>query len=136
MARSSDILRARILACLLDLAFAAAVADVPGLAATLLIWRFLPASRPLLPWLWAATAAAAMLIFLLRDRSGGRARRLLALEVRREDGGAPGAWRSVARNLPLIVPFWNLSEALPVFRDGEAVRPADRRLGLRVARTL
>jgi hypothetical protein len=129
-------LRARILACLLDLAFAAAAVDIPALLATVAIWRFLPAALPLLPWLWGATAVAGLLAFLLRDSSGGRARRLLALEVRREDGGRPGAWRSLARNLPLIVPFWNLSEAFPVFRDGEAVRPADRRLGLRIARTL
>src|SRR5262245_57579096 len=126
MARSSDMLRARILAFLLDLAFAAAAVNLPALIATALIWRFLPGARPYLSWLWAGTAGAALLLFLLRDRSGGRARRLLALEVRRKDGGVPGAWRSVARNLPLIVPFWNLSEALPVFRDGEAVRPADR----------
>jgi hypothetical protein len=136
MGRGSDILRARILALFLDLAFVAAAIDLPALLATVLIWRFFPAARPALPYLWAAAAAAAVIGFLLRDRSGGTARRLLALEVRREDGGKPGAWRSVARNLPLIVPFWNLSEALPVLRDGEAARPADRRLGLRVARTL
>jgi hypothetical protein len=129
-------MRARILACLLDMALAAGATNIPALAVTVLAWRLLPAVRPALPWVWAAAAAAAVLGFLLRDSSGGRARRLLALEVLREDGAPPGPWRSIVRNLPLLVPLWNIREALPLLRDGEAVRPADRRLRLRVSRTL
>jgi hypothetical protein len=130
---NSEYRRGRLLAFCLDLAIPALVADAAGLLAAALLWRLLPGSRPFLPALFPLAAAAALVVFLLRDVRGGRARRWLALEVRTRAGEPPGVWASVRRNLPLLVPGWNLVEAWPVLRDGLAPRPSDRRLGLRVA---
>src|SRR5262245_55547309 len=87
--------RTRLLALFLDALVCAGAADAVGLASTALVWRLWPASRPAIPFLWGVLAAAATLAFLLRDSRGGRARRWLAIEVRRLDGRRPGAWRSI-----------------------------------------
>jgi hypothetical protein len=129
---SSEMRRARGLALLLDLLLPAAIADLAALSLTAALWFLAPGRRGLAPWIWAAAAAAATLGFLLRDTRGGRARRWLALEVRDGRGAPPGAWGSIRRNLPLLLPIWNLAEAWPVLRDGGAARPADRGRGYRV----
>ena len=127
--------RTRLLALFLDVLLCAALADAVGLLASALVWRLLPAARTVIPGIWAALAALAAAAFLLRDARGGRARRWLALEARREaDGRPPGAWGSVRRNLPLLVPIWNLVDAWPVLRDGEAPRRCDRSTGIRILR--
>jgi hypothetical protein len=128
--------RTRLLALFLDVLVCAGIADGVGLAVTGLVWRLWPAGRPAIPWLWAALAGGAILAFLLRDARGGRARRWLALEVRTVDGegGPPGAWRSIGRNAVLLVPGWNLWDAWPALRDGEAPRRCDRVLRLRIFR--
>jgi hypothetical protein len=124
--------RTRLLALFLDVLVCAVPADLAGLAVSALLWRLYPRALPALPWLWAALALAATLGFLLRDASGGRARRWLALEVRRADGAAPGPWGSIRRNLPLLVPGWNLLDAWPVLEDGAAARRCDRASGVRI----
>lgn len=124
--------RARILAFFLDWALCAGSADVVALALTWTIWKILPAWRSAVPYVWAGAGAAALLAFLLRDSSGGRARRWLALEAVDRDGRPPGPWGSIRRNLPLLIPIWNLVEVWPLVKRGEAVRPADRRRGIRV----
>ena len=127
--------RARILAFFLDCLVCAAPADLAGLAVTWAVWRLFPAWKPALPWVWAVLALAAAVVFLLRDARGGRARRWLALEARTADGGPPGAWGSVRRNLPLLVPVWNLVDAWPVLRSGEAPRRIDRSSKTRIVPT-
>jgi membrane associated rhomboid family serine protease len=122
------------MAFFLDVLVVAAIADLAGLVATWILWRYLPAGRPAVAWIWRLLGAAAVLGFLLRDTRGGLGRRWLALEARRPDGRPPGALGSVARNLPLLIPFWNLYDAWPVFRRGEAPRRADRRSGIRIWR--
>lgn len=126
--------RTRLLALFLDVLVCAALADAAGLAASALVWRLLPAARSGIPWLWALLAAAATAAFLLRDARGGRARRWLALEALRPDGRPPGAWGSVRRNLPLLFPLWNLFDAWPVMKNGEAPRRCDRSTGIRILR--
>jgi uncharacterized RDD family membrane protein YckC len=126
--------RARILAFFLDVLVCAGCADVAGLAATALLWESVPGGRELIPWVWGAAGAGAVCAFLLRDSSGGRARRWLGLEVVRPDGRPPGAAGSIRRNLPLLIPLWNLFDAWPVLRDGEAARVSDRITGIRVRR--
>ena len=126
-------LRRRLLAALLDLLVAAAAADAAGLLLTAVVWRYAPGARPALPWAWGLLAASAIAAFLLRDRRGGRARRWLALEARRPDGSEPGWWGSFRRNLPLLVPLWNLYDAWPLTRDGEAARRCDRAPGIRIS---
>jgi RDD family len=124
--------RARLLALFLDVLVCAAPADLAGLALTWGVWRFLPSARTWIPAIWAVAGVAATAAFLLRDAAGGRARRWLATEARRPDGRPPGAWGSVRRNFPLLVPFWNLYDAWPFLQDGEAPRRTDERTGIRM----
>ena len=127
--------RMRLLALFLDVLVPALLADAAGLLLTFLIWRYLPAARAAVPWVWTVLGLAATVAFLLRDRNGGRARRWLALEARRPDGRPPGAWGSIRRNLPLLVPIWNLYDAWPLRNDGAAPRRCDRRTGIRISRS-
>lgn len=127
--------RARLLACLLDFAICAACADAVALGLTALVWWAVPGARPAVPFLWAAAALAALAAFTTRDGRGGRARRWLGLEAVRPDGSPTGMKASIRRNLPLLVPGWNLFDAWPVLRDGEAPRRADRKTGVRIRRT-
>jgi hypothetical protein len=127
--------RMRLLALFLDVLVCALAADAAGLVLTFAIWRYFPGARGAVPWIWAACGLAAVAAFLLRDRRGGRARRWLALEARRPDGRPPGAWGSIRRNLPLLVPLWNLYDAWPLRADGEAPRRSDRRTGIRIWRS-
>jgi hypothetical protein len=127
--------RARLLALLLDVLVAAACADAAALLATAAVWRGLPFAREAIPWIWGAAAAAAIALFLVRDARGGRARRWLGLEAVRRDGRPPGAALSILRNLPLLVPGWNVLEAWPVLRDESAPRRSDRKTGIRIVRT-
>ncbi|HTR04371.1 MAG TPA: RDD family protein [Thermoanaerobaculia bacterium] len=126
--------RARLLALFLDVLVVAVPADLAALLLTWLVWRFLPAFRPAIPAIWIAAGSAATAAFLLRDAGGGRARRWLALEARRPDDRPPGPWASVRRNLALIVPFWNLYDAWPLFRKPDGERRTDRRTGIRILR--
>ena len=127
--------RARLLALFLDILVCAAPADLAGLLLTGFIWRFVPAWRGAISPIWIAAGAAATAAFLLRDAGGGRARRWLALEARRADGAPPGRLASVRRNLPLLVPLWNLYDAWPMLRRVDGERRTDRRTGIRIVRT-
>ena len=129
--------RMRLLALFLDVLLCALAADAAGLALTFLVWNYLPPERaiPAIPAVWLVCGFAAVVAFLLRDRRGGRARRWLALEARRPDGRPPGFWGSVRRNLPLLVPLWNLFDAWPLYADGEAPRRCDRHTGIRISRS-
>lgn len=124
--------RARILAFFLDVLLCASAADLAGLSVTWAVWRLFPAFRAALPLVWAALGLAAMAAFLLRDKGGGRARRWLALEAVGGDGRPASGWDSIRRNLPLLVPIWNLVDAWPVLLDGQAPRRCDRAAGTRI----
>jgi hypothetical protein len=126
---------ARLLAFLLDLLVCAAAADAAGLLATAAIWLLAPQWRPAIPAIWGAAALSGIAAFLLRDSRGGRARRWLALEARDARGRPPGALGSIRRNLPLLLPIWNLIEVWPLLSDGGAQRPSDRRRGIRILRS-
>lgn len=127
--------RARLLAFLLDVLAAAALADAGALLATAAVWWGLPFAREAIPWIWGAAGGTAVVLFLVRDARGGRARRWLGLEAVRREGGPPGAALSIRRNLPLLIPGWNVLEAWPVVRDGAAPRRSDRKTGVRILRT-
>jgi hypothetical protein len=130
---NSEFRRARLLAFCLDFAVPVFVADGAALLLAAALWRLAPAGRDLAVWLFPAAGAAAVGSFLLRDARGGRARRWLALEIRDRQGPAPGRWGSIRRNLPLLVPGWNLIDAWPVFSNGLAPRRCDRSRGFGVA---
>ena len=72
---------ARLFAFFLDLLICAACADAAGLAATAVVWFWIPGARPGIPAIWAAVGAGAVAAFLLRDARGGRSRRWLGLEA-------------------------------------------------------
>ena len=124
--------RARILAALLDALVSLVVVDAAALAITAAVWLWLPGARGFTAWIWAAAALGAIAAFLLRDASGGRARRWLALEAVGPEGRPPGVRGSIRRNLPLVVPVWNLWDAWPLLADGAAQRRTDRASGIRV----
>jgi hypothetical protein len=124
--------RARILAFFLDVLLCAFAADLAGLGISWAVWSLFPGFRGSLPLVWAGLGSAALAAFLLRDAGGGRARRWLALEAVGGDGLPASRWASIRRNLPLLVPGWNIFDAWPVFRDGQAPRRCDRAVGTRI----
>jgi len=79
---------------------------------------------------WFAALAVIILAILLRDGFRGRSigKQLLGLRMITPRGERCGYVRSVVRNLPLIVPVWNLVEFVLVL----AGKP---RTGDRIART-
>jgi len=127
--------RLRILAVLLDLLICAVVADGVGLVASGIAWFWIPAFRAALGWLWGGAAAGALVAFLLRDARGGRARRWFGLEAVRPDGAPPGGLGSIRRNLPLLIPIWNVYEVWPVLHEGTAARRSDLKTGVRIVST-
>jgi uncharacterized RDD family membrane protein YckC len=95
-------------------------------------------------WLWDSTWGVARIwhtmIFinvaalLLRDAWHGRSpgKRLMGLRLDTPDGKACSVLRSMARNLPLVVPGWNLVEIAMILFARDARRSGDRIAGTRV----
>ena len=79
---------------------------------------------------WWVALAFLLVFILLRDGFRGRSfgKQLLGLRLITPNGKRCGFFRSFVRNLPLIVPVWNLLEAVLVV----ASKP---RTGDRIART-
>jgi len=79
---------------------------------------------------WMAALALLLIGLLIRDGYRGRSigKQMLGLRLLTPSGEGCGWGRSVARNLPLIIPVWNLLEAGLVI-SGRA------RTGDRIART-
>ncbi|KAA0252398.1 hypothetical protein FBQ97_16505 [Acidobacteria bacterium ACD] len=74
-----------------------------------------------------------VLLFLARDAGpGSPGKRLLGLAVVGPHGASWSLGASVLRNLPLLLPLWNLVEAIEVVRRGDGRRPGDRVAGTRV----
>lgn len=75
---------------------------------------------------WVATLAILMIGMLLRDGYHGRSigKQLLGLRIRTPRGEHCGWGRSIVRNIPLLVPAWNLIEVVMVIA-GKA-RSGDR----------
>lgn len=78
---------------------------------------------------WYAGGVVLITYVLFRD-SGGRSpgKRLLGLRIITSKGKPCGVGRSLVRNLPLVVPGWNVLEALLLISDR-------RRTGDRLAAT-
>ncbi|MGA7992928.1 MAG: RDD family protein, partial [Thermoanaerobaculia bacterium] len=74
-----------------------------------------------------AAQILAVLLFLARDAMGGSpGKKLFGLRLIRSDGSPSGFAASVLRNLPLLVPGWNLVEIASVMRRRDGRRPGDR----------
>lgn len=80
---------------------------------------------------WWAALAILVLAILIRDGIGGRSvgKQLLGLKLSTPKGDRCGYLRSIVRNVPLIVPLWNLLEA-------GFVLAGRRRTGDRIAGTV
>jgi hypothetical protein len=120
--------RERALALLADWTLVAFLVDVPALAALVVMFFFFP-DAPLRETGFAAFCLE-LLLFLARDTTGGLSRKWMGMKIQDSRGRNPGFLRSICRNLPLLVPGWNLYEAWRVFRNGSSPRSLDRPLGL------
>jgi uncharacterized RDD family membrane protein YckC len=81
---------------------------------------------------WWVALATLILSILIRDGIRGRSvgKQLLGLRLNTRSGGTCGYFRSIIRNIPLIVPLWNLIEIAFVLA-GKA-RTGDRIAGTTV----
>ncbi len=75
---------------------------------------------------WWIALGIFMIAMLIRDGIRGRSpgKKLLGLRIRTRQGEGCGVMRSVIRNVPLVVPGWNLVEAILVI--GGRSRTGDR----------
>lgn len=79
---------------------------------------------------WYVALGILMLAMLLRDGYRGRSpgKRLLGLRILTPAGDGCGYGRSIVRNVPIVIPIWNLAEVVMVL----AGKP---RSGDRIAKT-
>lgn len=118
----------RIAAFLVDALTMAVILILPASAVSYgLTWTSSPRGIQLVWWI---TLAILMAGILLRDGFRGRSigKHLLGLRLLTPRGEGCGYFRSVLRNLPLVIPVWNFLEAILVI----AGKP---RTGDRIART-
>lgn len=78
--------------------------------------------------IWWSALLVFILFILFRDGFGGRSvgKRVMAVEIRTPAGRGVSLFRSAARNLPLVVPLWNLVEVAMVFFAADGRRTGDR----------
>jgi uncharacterized RDD family membrane protein YckC len=129
MAETSQTKLLRIAAFLVDALSIALVLILPAsLASYALAWIGGSIKAIQIVW-WIALGILAILL-LVRDGYHGRSpgKRLLGLRLVTPHGEGAGYVRSVIRNLPLIVPLWNLIEI-------GCVIAGKSRTGDRIART-
>ena len=86
--------------------------------------------RPI-SWIWWAALLLFLLFIVFRDAIGGRSmgKRLMALEIRTSSGARVGLLRSAARNLPLVIPGWNLIDVMMLLFAATGRRSGDRIAG-------
>ena len=104
----------RIAAFLVD---ALSVSVILVLPASLVSYAMTWASSPRgIQLVWWAALAVLMVAMLLRDGFRGRSigKHLLGLRLLTPRGEGCGYGRSVVRNLPLVIPGWNVLEVLLV----------------------
>jgi uncharacterized RDD family membrane protein YckC len=84
--------------------------------------------------IWHTTIFILVAAILLRDGYHGRSpgKRLMGLRVDTADGSACSWGRSILRNLPLVVPGWNLVEIALVLYGRDSLRSGDRMARTRV----
>ena len=77
-----------------------------------------------------AAQAVFGILFLVRDIGGqSPGKRLFGLRLVREGGRPVGLFASIVRNLPMLIPGWNLLELLAVIRRADGRRGGDRLAG-------
>jgi uncharacterized RDD family membrane protein YckC len=118
----------RIAAFLVDALSIAILLVLPASAVSYgMTWTASPKGIQLV---WWAALAILMLAMLFRDGFRGRSigKQLLGLRLVTPRGDGCGYFRSLIRNIPLIIPGWNLIELV-------LVMAGKRRTGDRIART-
>ena len=118
----------RIAAFLVDALTISLILILPGAAISYgMTWSGSPRGIQLV---WWAALAVLMLAMLFRDGYRGRSmgKQLLGLRLITPNGEGCGWFRSLARNIPLLIPVWNLIEVILVLMG----KP---RTGDRIART-
>lgn len=128
MTDSSQTKLLRIAAFLVDALSIAIILILPASAVSYgMTWASSPRGIQLV---WWAALAVLMIAMLLRDGFRGRSvgKHLLGLRLITPRGEGCGYGRSLIRNLPLVIPGWNLLEVILVLAG-------KRRTGDRLART-
>lgn len=123
----------RILAFLVDSLSILALLIAPATGLSYLgVW--LSDSTWIIPRIWHMTSLMLVLVILLRDSFGGRSpgKWLMGLRVDTASGKPCSWWRSIVRNLPLVIPGWNLVEVGLVLFSRDARRSGDRIAGTKV----
>ena len=118
----------RIAAFLVDALTISLILILPGAAISYgMTWSGSPRGIQLV---WWAALAVLMLAMLFRDGYRGRSmgKQLLGLRLITPNGEGCGWFRSLVRNIPLLIPVWNLIEVILVLMG----KP---RTGDRIART-
>lgn len=84
-------------------------------------------STPAVAKVWQVVLTIFLAGILLRDSFGGRSpgKKLLGLAIYTPAGKGCKPLRSIWRNLPLIIPGWNLVEFLVLLFSRESRRPGD-----------
>lgn len=114
----------------IDLAVFAGLPLLLSAAAVFGALLFVPEPPDALALLFRAAQLFFAVGFLVKDAGGASpGKRVVGLRVVGPDGEEPGLWSSAVRNLPLLVPGWNLFEAWSVFRRPERPRSGDRAAG-------
>jgi len=118
-------------AALLD-ALATSLLLLPVAAVTSYSMAWGGATGKAITLVWFISGAALLLFLLVRDATGGRSpgKKLLGLRIVTANGKPCGLARSLVRNLPLVVPGWNLAEVWLLLTNRD--RSGDRLAGTRV----
>jgi uncharacterized RDD family membrane protein YckC len=125
MAQTAQTTLLRIAAFLVDALTMALVLVLPAsLASYATAW--IGGSVKAIQIVWYVALGILMIGMLIRDGYHGRSpgKRLLGLRLLTPRGEGCGYGRSVARNLPLVLPLWNLVEVMLVI--GGKPRTGDR----------
>lgn len=128
MTDSSQTKLLRIAAFLVDALTIAIILVLPAsIASYAMTWSSTPKGIHLV---WWGALAVLMIAMLLRDGFRGRSigKHLLGLRLVTPRGDGCGYLRSIVRNIPLLIPGWNLLEMLMVMLGRS-------RTGDRIART-
>ena len=120
----------RIAAFLVDALSISIVLIAPASVASYVLAWIGSGSIKAIQIVWLVALAILMIALLVRDGYHGRSpgKRLLGLRLVTPRGEGCGYPRSIIRNLPLMIPLWNLVEAIMVVSG-------KRRTGDRIAKT-
>lgn len=124
----------RLSALAIDAAIAASGAHLLGSIPGWVAARTGPLAPALVVVVWSSAWGIFFAALLLRDAipGGSPGRRITGLRVVGRDGRPPDAGASIRRNLPILIPGWNLWEDRVMRRDVDQRRIGDRWAGTRV----